>query len=259
MKILKNKKLNIQKKLSENTSKTEKPVAKSTPNKRLIKRIIITNGLSLLIIVGMYFWMVFFISNVGSFWDLFRAKEVYVEKDTIAPAPPFLVEIPKATQNDTVDINGKAESGVKVVLYTEGSKNSETTSDSEGSFSFTGIRVGIFPTTIYTTAIDEAGNESKRSQSYTTVKDDTPPELEVSSPKDGEEIKSTGHTYKVVGKTESDVTVTVNGQLAIINQDGEFAVSIRLEEGDNSLEIIAKDVAQNETTIKRFVRFRKID
>lgn len=252
MKILKNKKLNIQKKGPARTSR-------STPNQKLIKRIIVTNGLSILIVFGMYFWMVFFISNVGSFWDLFRKKEIYVEKDTIAPAPPFIVEIPKATQHDSIDISGKAESGTKVILYTEGSKNSETTSDSEGSFSFTAIKIGIFPTTIYTTAVDESNNESKKSQSYTIVKDDTPPELEVTSPKDSEEIKATGHTYKVTGKTEADVTVTVNGQLAIINQDDEFSVSIRLEEGDNSLEIIAKDIAENETTIKRFVRFGKID
>lgn len=236
-----------------------KTYSKSTPNHKLLKRILITNGLSALIVVGMYFWMVFFISNVGSFWDLFRNKEVYMQTDTIAPPPPFLVEIPKATKNDTIDVSGKAESGIKVTLYTEGSKNSETTSDSEGAFSFTGIRVGIFPTTIYTTAIDDSGNESKKSQSYTVVKDDTPPELEVTNPKDGEEIRSTGHTYKVTGKSEKDVIITVNGQLAIINQEGEFSVSIRLEEGDNFLEIIAKDIAQNETTTKRLVKFRKID
>ncbi|PIR42326.1 hypothetical protein CO058_01140 [candidate division WWE3 bacterium CG_4_9_14_0_2_um_filter_35_11] len=231
----------------------------SSPNQKLIKRMLLTNGISLLIVVGMYFWMVFFISNVGSFWDLFRKKEIFISTDTIAPAPPFLVEIPKATQNDSVDISGKAESGVKVTLYTEGSKSSETTSDSEGTFSFTGVRVGIFPTTIYTTATDESDNESKKSQAYSIVKDATVPELEVITPKNGEEIKSTGHTYKVTGKTEPDVTITVNGQLAIINQNGEFSVSVRLEEGDNSLEIIAKDIAQNETTEKRFVKFRKID
>lgn len=258
MKIFKNKRLNFrQKKETKTISVVTK--SKETPNQRLIKRIIATNGLSLLILIALYFWMVFFISNVGSFWDLFRKKEIYVNKDTIAPAPPFISEIPKATKNDSTDITGKAEAGVKVTLYTEGSKNSESTSDSQGTFSFTGIRVGIFPTTIYATATDEAGNESNKSQVYTIVKDDTPPELEVISPKNGEEVKATEHAYRVTGKTEADVTISVNGQLAIINQDGEFGVSIRLEEGDNSLEIKATDIAQNETIEKRFVKFRKID
>ena len=258
MKIFKNKKLNFrQKKEIKAVGVVTKH--KETPNKRLIKRIIVTNGLSLLIFVVLYFWMVFFISNVGSFWDLFRKKEIYVNKDTIAPAPPFISEIPKATKSDSTDVTGVAESGVKVTLYTEGSKNSESTSDSQGIFSFTGIRVGIFPTTIYATATDEAGNESNKSQIFTIVKDDTSPELEVITPRNGEEVKATEHAYRVTGKTEPDVTISVNEQLAIVNQDGEFGVSIRLEEGDNLLEIKATDIAQNETIDKRLVKFRKVD
>lgn len=238
---------------------TETRHSKITPNNRLLRRILITNAFSILIVIGMYFWMVFFISNLGSFWDLFRQKEIYTTIDTVAPAPPYLSEIPSATQNDFIDLSGKAEAGIKVILNIDGSKESETISDSEGSFSFTGIKVGVFPSTIYITAIDDSNNESKKSQVYTIVKDDAPPELEVITPKSGEEVKSTGHTYKVTGKSEPETTVTVNGQLAIINQEGEFSVSIRLEEGDNTLTVKTKDVAGNETEQKVYVRFKKID
>ena len=258
MKVFKNKRLNFRKKTETKTVSTVSR-RKDAPNQKLIKRILITNGISLLIVIVLYFWMVFFISNVGSFWDLFRKKEIYVNKDTIAPPPPFISEIPKATKNDSTDITGKSEAGIKITLYTEGSKTSESTSDSQGTFSFTGVRVGIFPTTIYATATDESGNESNKSQVYTIVKDDTPPKLEVINPKNGEEIKATEHAYRITGKTEPGVTISVNGQLAIINQDSEFGVSVRLEEGDNLLEIKALDIAQNETIEKRFVKFRKIN
>lgn len=259
MKIIKNKKLNTQNKNAIQYISAKPSKIKHHGRKALVHRIVVTNLLSILVVVLTYLWLIFFISNVGSFWDLFRKKEIMVEQDTIAPTVPFLESIPEATQLDKIDLKGKAEDGVKVILYIDGSKSSEIISDANGDFSFTDIPVSIIKQTFYVTSIDEVGNESGKSTSFDIVMDNEPPELEIFTPKKGEVFKSTGHTYRVTGKTEPGITILVNNQLAISNLEGEFNASIRLDEGDNTVTILARDVGGNETEEKVFVRFNKID
>lgn len=229
-------------------------------NSYLIKRIIITNMLSLLVVAGTYFWMIYFLSNVGSFWDIFRGKEIYVAQDIIPPTAPYLSTIPEATKETSIDISGRtSEPGIKVLLYVDDAKSAETISDSDGNFTFTSVPVGLLPERVYAKAEDDSGNASASSTVYTVVNDIEPPELEITTPKDGEIHKDTGHSYRVTGITEPNVTVTINDQFAIINPQGEFSASIRLNEGWNELKITAKDVAQNETEQTITIKFEKID
>ncbi|OGC51292.1 hypothetical protein A2982_04255 [candidate division WWE3 bacterium RIFCSPLOWO2_01_FULL_39_13] len=225
----------------------------------LIRRIILTNLLSIFVGIATYFWMIFFLSNVNSFWDLFRKKEVYTKEDTIAPTAPFLTPIAEATQNPSIDLTGVSEPGVNITLYIDYIESDSTVADSTGAFSFTNIQVGLFDESIYVTAKDENGNISKKSTVYVIKKDIEPPEIEVESPKDGEVYKSTGHSYQVTGKTEPESSVFVNNQLAVINPDGNFSASIRLEEGNNEVDIRAVDKAENTTELKITVIFEKIN
>ena len=236
------------------------PTKKRSRRPYLIKRILITNALSLLVVILTYLWMVFFLSSVGSFWDLFRGKDIYVNEDKLPPIPPFLSSIPEATQSSSIDITGRSESGVKVELYIDGSRISETVSDSNGSFVFSSVPVGVFRQEIYTKAVDESGNESNQSNTYAIQQDTTPPEVEITSP-DKKEIshRATEHTYRIAGKTEPGAAVLVNEQLAVINPDGDFFANLRLETGGNKIKIMVKDKALNETENEIFINFEKID
>lgn len=229
-------------------------------HKYLIKRIIVTNILSLLVIGIVYIWIVYILSHANSFWDLIRGKEVYEEVDTIPPTKPFLNPVPTATQENTVDITGVAEPGVKVTLFIDQSESQTTTADVDGKFSFTNVPVGVFSTSIYVKTTDEAGNTSEPSATYTIIQDTTPPEYEITTPEKAEVVyKSTGQNYTVKGTTEPGTSVMVNEQHAIVNQAGEFTTAIRVEKGGNNLEFIFKDAAGNEATEKRYVNFQKIE
>jgi len=227
--------------------------------KYLIKRIIVTNTLTLFIIGIVYVWIVYILSHANSFWDLIRGKEVYEVTDVIPPTKPFLNPVPKAIQESFIDITGVAEPGVKIELFIDQEKSKEVTADNDGKFSFTHIPVGTFATNVYVKAVDESGNESERSTAYTVIQDVTPPEYEITSPEKKESnYESTGQNYTIKGKTEPEATVTVNGQHAIVTQTGDFSTVIRLNIGGNSLKFVIKDEAGNESMDKRYVNFHKI-
>lgn len=233
--------------------------ATSERKKYLIKRIVITNLVSILVVVFTYFFLLFSLSNLDFVWGIFRKKDIYQEKDTVPPTAPYLQQIPEATQNGTIDVTGGSEEGAKVLLYIDDIKRTETIADNNGVFTFSGIETSATPSRIYVKAQDQAGNTSSESQTYTTVRDNEPPTIELISPKKGEVYKSTEHSYVVKLKTEPNATVLVNGQLAVISQDGEATAQIRLERGKNEIKIEVKDKAENKVEESAFVTFDKIE
>lgn len=228
-------------------------------NRYLLKRITFLNLGTLGVILLTYLWMVFFLSSVNSFWDLFRGKDRYQEVDNIAPVSPYLEPIPEAIKEDKLTIYGKSEPGIKIVLFVDSSKQGETITDNEGGFSFSDIPVGFAISNIKVVAEDNNGNQSADSKSYSILRDNTPPELEISSPKDGTVYKATERTYAVTGKVEPGISIQVNDQLAIINTEGEFTAQVSLRDGGNTIKIKAIDKAGNETEKEIPMTFQKIE
>ena len=62
-----------------------------------------------------------------------------------------------------------------------------------------------------------------------------PPLLELSSPEDNKIVKS--NPVDIIGKTDIDATLLVNGERVLLRPDGSFAVSVNLHEGLNTLSI----------------------
>ena len=70
--------------------------------------------------------------------------------------------------------------------------------------------------------------------------------LTVTSPQ-GESIVNTFET-EVAGLTDPDAVVSVNGMLVDVDADGEFSTMVSLEEGPNSIEVIASDYEGHEAS-----------
>ena len=228
--------------------------------KYLIKRIIIMNSITVLIIVLTYIWMVIFLANVNSFWDLFRSNNYTDQAQNIAPIPPYLAPIPGATKDENIDVSGQTAAGQKVVLYVDNSKVDETIADATGNFNFTGIKTSIFPQKIFVRAVSDKGIESENSTEYTIVRDTEPPTLEITNPKEKElDYSNTGHSFEFTGKTEPGTTVYVNDQIAVVDSSGNFTASYRLKKGPNEIKITAVDKAGNETEETVFINFHKIE
>ena len=98
--------------------------------------------------------------------------------------------------------------------------------------------------------------ESDFSQTQVVFYDNREPKLEVKEPSEGQNFYSYNRV-KVVGSTEKDAQVFVNGFLASIDFEGNFEVFVPVSEGETSLEIKAIDPAGNTKTETRKVNFRK--
>lgn len=78
------------------------------------------------------------------------------------------------------------------------------------------------------------------------------PKLEVISPPD--DSSTTVSVVQVSGKTEAQTSVSVNGQFAAIDEEGNFTTQIKLQDGKNTIEIIAAKKFSPKTKITRVIR-----
>ena len=73
--------------------------------------------------------------------------------------------------------------------------------------------------------------------------------LQVSAPEDNTIVRSAD--ILVTGRASPDATVSVSGQLAVVDPSGRFATArpLQLEEGPNLIEVIASDLAGDVRTL----------
>ncbi|MEA2020722.1 MAG: Ig-like domain-containing protein [Patescibacteria group bacterium] len=196
--------------------------------------------------------------NIDVFWSAIRpgSPAPAETQDRIPPAPPQLLTLPEATDQDTLNISGYAEPGAKVVLHLNESKTSEVVVDKEGSFTFESITLFDGENRIEVETIDEAGNVCRQPATHTIIFDEEEPELTVDQPKEGEEFEGKDkETITIKGMTEPDTKITINGQWVRVGEEGNFEHSLKLEEGDNQIEIIAENKAGNETKQEITVKY----
>lgn len=77
------------------------------------------------------------------------------------------------------------------------------------------------------------------------------PVLIVSQPHDQEVISQT--FVNVVGKTDPTATVSINGQLVVVNDQGLFDATVNLSNGVNILTVVASNKQNKQTSIMRSV------
>lgn len=101
---------------------------------------------------------------------------------------------------------------------------------------------------------DYDGNAANAVSSSFTV-DTVPPTLNVEAPVDG---YITNNPKLTVSGTSNDtvsspVSVTVNGKAVTVASNGSFSTIVQLEEGENTITVIATDAAGKSTTVTRKV------
>ena len=84
--------------------------------------------------------------------------------------------------------------------------------------------------------------------------DVTPPHLEVTSPEDGARV--TKVKVKVIGLTETGVTLYVAGKLTEVGGNGDFERTLTLDKGKNTIDLVAEDAAGNRTQLTLIVVYQ---
>jgi hypothetical protein len=160
-------------------------------------------------------------------------------------AAPVLDPTFLATNSATVNITGKSDKNRDVFLYINNSQADQTTSDDKGIFKFTeDLNKG---TNQISAKVKYNNKESDFSNSISIIYQNSQPTLDISSPSDGQQFKKDQNTANVTGKTDSGVSVTVNGFQAVIDSTNNYSYILTLQNGDNQIKIIATDQAGNKT------------
>lgn len=207
----------------------------------------------LLVTIGLFFGLIIWgvpllIRTAGLLGEINSSSQPVDRADDLAPGTPQLRPIPKATTEATTDLSGFAETGSTVILYRTGSELARTVSNENGEFSFVGVELLDGENTFYVIAVDGAGNESGQSVRVTTVYDVLAPSLTITSPSNGESfIGENDRVVTVKGETDIGVRVRVNDRLAVVGTGGAFSTTVKLEEGTNTIRVLATDEAGNET------------
>jgi hypothetical protein len=158
---------------------------------------------------------------------------------------PILTQPKKATKESKITIKGTAQNAKTIELYVNDSL-SEKESISGDEFSFSDVSLKDGENRIKARAIN-GKNKSDFSESVRVAYRQKAPEIEIETPRDGDSFSGGVSLLKVKGKTAPYARVTINGALAIIDDEGIFRYDYRMQGGENKLMIVATDDAENKT------------
>lgn len=229
-------------------------------NNKAIRQLLLMAGGIILLIGLFYFWFFIATANINNFWGLFRRGDNEATSAGLlnaTPPAPTLTEVPKSTNQKSINIKGFSEAGAKVSLFVNEINTTQTIVDTAGSFTFNEVGLGSGSITVYVKTKNDKGLESAPSKAYTIVFDDKSPKLEVTKPQDGDKFVGPTPFYTVEGSLNEAATVFVNDRMASVDSDKNFRLMISLKEGDNFLKIKATDKAGNTSEIDRKLIYEK--
>lgn len=167
-----------------------------------------------------------------------------VEK-LLPPLPPRLTATFEATNSAQLTVSGVAEPNVEIELFKNDVSMGKDNTDEKGLFSFSKIELEKGGNTFTAIAAKEKEGKSELSKSMTVIYEDTPPILEITNPSE-EKLTVDNPDFDIIGKSDPEVSVTVNGKIAIVDSEGNFKLKIQLNTGKNDIEVEAKSQAGNE-------------
>lgn len=150
-------------------------------------------------------------------------------------------EIPSATNSATFKIVGNTNNIDELEFYLNDEKIKEMSAPTNGEFSeeLTGLNKGN--NELY--LIGKSKKGTKRTETLTIVYGADKPKLEISEPQDG---STTSHNeIKVIGKTDKEIDIKINGSPVVVDSSGQFQTNIKLNEGENKIIITARDQSGN--------------
>lgn len=224
--------------------------------KKNIRSTIIFGGLTIAFILFLIFFGIPLVARFASYvGDLKRGNTKQPTTNSNTPISAPTINTPVEFTNQTgIVIKGSAEANSKVTINVNGT-TTDTTSDGSGVFSVN-VSLQKGQNQIFATATNSNGTVSDKSQTYTITFSNQPPKLDISSPGDNANFYTDKQRkITMIGSTDSEVSVTVNGHTVIVGDDGNFKYDFSLSDGKNTLTIDAVDRAGNKKEVILTVNF----
>jgi hypothetical protein len=172
-------------------------------------------------------------------------------------APPVLDDLPEATNSAEMTISGTAVPKQILILYLNDVEVKKLTVPDDGLFSIPDVQVKEGANNFTAQSVDDNQNKSGYSNTVSVSISRKNPNLDVTNPGSDSTVNGDNNKYQISGKTDDGNTVTVNGRIVVVNQDGSFTYPFNLSDGENKLTIIATDPAGNQTKVERTITYKK--
>lgn len=198
--------------------------------------------------LSLFFYGIPFLGKFAGFVsDLAKSNKPITKTDTTPPAPPQIDTPPEFTKDEIIKISGTSEEGATVKINLDG-QESQVVVGTDGSFD-SNLDLKKGDNTLFLSAVDTSGNESRKTTTYTITFDNKAPELTIEGPSDGSSFYGTRQRQiDIKGKVDdSDSTVTVNDRFVKVEDDGSFQFTTTLSDGENKFTVKASDKAGNST------------
>lgn len=192
--------------------------------------------------------ILYFYSKTKGFDNFEPIKSRTFKVDSTPPKITILEPTYDFTNKQDLIISGITEPTILVAA-----QNSRTTSNTRGQFNLI-VRLVPGLNTIRVRAIDPAGNIGEVTLNITL--DTTPPYL-VLDPSISRWMEVFTENFEVKGTVELGATLTINGFPVSYDSQGKFSYMVRLQEGNNSIAIVAVDKAGNQSSIFLPIKYIK--
>jgi len=179
--------------------------------------------------------------------DLGKSNKPITNNDNTPPAPPRFNTFSDFTNQNQVSLTGTTEPGSTIKLSLNGN-GMDTLADKDGAFTFSDLSLKDGDNIFLATAVDTAGNISQQTQEYKIVFDNKPTDLIIESPSDGSTFfGSKQRQVTIQGTSESEIQVTINDRIIVVDNNGKYQYTLTLNEGENKFVVKATDRAGNST------------
>ena len=177
---------------------------------------------------------------------------------TIRPQMPLLNAPPSYTNEQTLTISGFAtpSTWVQFVVNNQVVSAGKVPVGLNGEFSVS-LELEEGENTLQAYSFDDNGLQSNDTKVYTVTLDTQKPPIDLESPENHQQFHGRASQIVIInGHTEPGARVLVNTSATRADVDGFFKLEYRLSDGDNNLEIVATDKAENENKITISVNFQ---
>lgn len=242
-----------------NTYRSKKPIVSQRVSKKELQKKLNMSLLGIFIfIITMIIAINFFGPQLGAlFGFISKNKNDEGPKVELNISVPSITNLPEATKNKEVLIEGYATPGSIIKLYVNGPEKAEVLTGGDGKFVFDNVQLIDGRNTIFAKAYDNDGNSTEKSDTKVTTVDTKAPKISVEEPKNGETIRNLNERVLVKGKLNEKASVRINDRLAVVKPDLSFEYLLGISEGGREIKVIATDAAGNQSEEKIFITYIK--
>lgn len=221
-------------------SRLEKKKDEDITKKTIFLGVVTVIVFILLIIFGLPFLI-----NLSVFLGNIKKNTNEVQEKILPPMAPRIVLPFESTNSSNVNVSGFAEKNVTVELLKNDVSIGKVLTNDSGEFQFDEIQLDNGENIFMAIAISDQAGSSEPSKDTKVTYDDVSPEITMTNPSE-ESLKVDVADFDIIGNTEKDARVTINGRIAMVDDNGQFKLKYQLNAGKNGIEIVVRDLAGNE-------------